>query len=269
MQQPIPMLIGLVALSLIMLGCSADNQTSPTDTQAGSAEQRIAAEPVDRVADRVRAAFNDATRPAADAEAHANRKPDLVLEFLGVHEGMTTLDVIAGGGYYTENLAAAVGPSGKVYMHNPERVLGMGNIADTIASRLDGRLPQVQQLTAETDNLGLTQEVDLVTMVNVFHDIYNAAGAEAALGALQSIHTALKPGGVLGLIDHVGTAGDNTSLHRMDPDAVRQLLRDAGFVIEAESDIHLNLEDDYSLPVFDESVRGKTHRFVIKARKLG
>jgi|TARA_B110000240_G_C13183263_1_gene318691 predicted methyltransferase len=44
-------------------------------------------------------------------------------EFLGIGKGMTVVDVIAAGGYYTEVLSVAVGASGKVYAQNPAAVL--------------------------------------------------------------------------------------------------------------------------------------------------
>ncbi len=258
-------IINLTIVSLfatfLLLGCSSDNESASTEAMDHTEHQSIA--------ERVRAAFDDPTRPAEDAESHANRKPDLVIEFLGVEPGMTALDILAARGYYTENLAAAVGPNGKVYMQNPEAVLGMGNITESINTRLTDRLPQVELVIVDASDLGLENEVDVATMVNVFHDMYNNGGHDPALATLQSIYNALKPGGVLGLIDHIGAAGDNTELHRLDPEVARSLLNEAGFEIEAESDIHMNSEDDYSLPVFDETVRGHTHRMIIKARKPG
>ena len=47
------------------------------------------------------------------------RQPYAVLDFLGVTPGMTVLDVIASGGYYSEAAAHAVGLEGQVYAQNP------------------------------------------------------------------------------------------------------------------------------------------------------
>src|SRR3954463_4996257 len=54
-------------------------------------------------------------RSAADRTNDLRRKPQAMLAFIGVRPGMTALDVSAGGGYTTELIARAVGPSGKVY----------------------------------------------------------------------------------------------------------------------------------------------------------
>ncbi len=69
------------------------------------------------------AALASTDRPAEDRERDAARKPAKVIEFLGVESGMTVLDAIAGGGYYTEVLSGAVGPGGKVVSQNSEWIL--------------------------------------------------------------------------------------------------------------------------------------------------
>jgi len=111
-----------------------------------------------------------------------------------------------------------------------------------------------------------------VTALNL-HDLYNGyrdqPGSEAtAVDFLKVINAALKPGGVLGVIDHVGIAGqDNAALHRMQLQHARDVLTKAGFTIEAESSILANPADDHTKIVVDPSIRGKTDQFLIRARK--
>ena len=57
---------------------------------------------------------NSASRADADKARDAGRKPAYVVDFLGIDEGMTVIDLIAAAGYYTEVLSHAVGASGKV-----------------------------------------------------------------------------------------------------------------------------------------------------------
>jgi predicted methyltransferase len=105
------------------------------------------------------------------------------------------------------------------------------------------------------------------------HDIYNGfngqpAGEPAAVEFLKSIYDVLKPGGVLGVIDHVGIAGeDNAKLHRMQPQQARDALTKAGFIIEAESKLLANAGDDHKKGVIDPALRGHTDQFMIRARK--
>src|SRR4029077_20749692 len=54
-------------------------------------------------------------RTAADRTNDARRKPEQMLGFIGIRPGIVAVDLSAGGGYTTELLARAIGPSGKVY----------------------------------------------------------------------------------------------------------------------------------------------------------
>jgi len=60
-------------------------------------------------------------RSAADRTIDLRRKPEQLLAFIGVRPGMVALDVSAGGGYTTELLARAIGPSGIVYGQSQPR----------------------------------------------------------------------------------------------------------------------------------------------------
>ena len=82
----------------------------------------------------------------------------------------------------------------------------------------------------------------------------------------------MKPGAVIGIIDHVAAAGGDTrqiveKLHRIDPAIVRADFEKAGFVLEESSDLLRNPDDDHSLLVFDPKIRGKTDRFMFRFRK--
>src|SRR5204863_7897444 len=57
-------------------------------------------------------------RSEADRNSDKRRDPIKLLAFTGVRIGMTALDMGAGGGYSTELMARAVGPTGKVYGQN-------------------------------------------------------------------------------------------------------------------------------------------------------
>jgi predicted methyltransferase len=74
----------------------------------------------DEQAARMRSALAAPARPAEDKQRDAVRKPIETVQFLGIETGQTVIDVIAAGGWFTEVLSAAVGPSGKVLAQNPE-----------------------------------------------------------------------------------------------------------------------------------------------------
>ena len=91
--------------------------------------------------------------------------------------------------------------------------------------------------------------------------------------SLKTLFAAVKPGGIVGVVDHVGPAGDTRAvvdkLHRIDPEVVKADFRRAGFELVGESPLLRVGGDDHSKLVFDPAVRGKTDRFILKFRKPG
>ncbi|HSG89302.1 MAG TPA: hypothetical protein VLA56_08820 [Pseudomonadales bacterium] len=221
----------------------------------------------------LQAAIDAADRSEADRERDAGRKPAEVLAFLGIGEGMAVIDVIAAGGWYTEVLAAVVGEDGLVYAQNPAAVLKFRDGANdkALTARLaDGRLPNVERLDHELSDLGLRPgTLDAAITALNFHDVYNA-GPDAAAGMLQAVKNVLRPGGVFGIIDHVGVAGaDNAALHRIEKQKVIDAALAAGFEIAGDSDLLANPDDDHSQGVFAAGLRGHTDRFLLKLVKPG
>jgi predicted methyltransferase len=213
----------------------------------------------------------DEARSTDDRARDAGRQPAGVIAFLEIEPGDTVVDLIAAGGYYTEVLSLAVGPKGKVYAQNGEYVLKMRDGANdkAMTARLaDGRLPNVERLDREVADLGLAAgSIDAAVTALNFHDIYNGRSPEAAAAFLATVYAFLRPGGVLGLIDHAGDAGaDNAELHRIEEQRVREAAIAAGFEVK-ESPLLRNLADDHTQQVFAPEIRGKTDRFLMRLRK--
>lgn len=235
-------------LTLLIGGCasqSADNQTL-----------------------RLRGKLADPGRSAADQARDASRSPAAVMTFLGVRQGMTVMDLIASSGYYSEVMAAAVGPTGRVYAQNPAQVLRFRDGANDKAmkARLAGnRLPNVVRWDREFDNIGLPPEsLDMALTALNFHDVYHGTPDQAA-GFLEVVFGLLKPGGVLGIIDHVGVAGaDNAALHRIVPNDIERAARAAGFLVSARSELLANTSDDHGSNVFAPQLRGQTDRVLYR-----
>lgn len=212
------------------------------------------------------------SRAEADRARDAGRKPAEVIAFLGIEPGMNVIDVIAAGGYYTEVLSLAVGPEGHVAAQNPAFVLEMrdGVNEKALSERLaDDRLGNVARLDKEVADISPDDgPFDAAITALNFHDVFNNRGEEGAVGMMQVIYAALKPGGVFGVIDHQGAEGnDNKALHRaLKTDAIRTA-EAAGFVVEGESGLLHMHNDDMTQGVFAEGLRGKTHRFLLKLRK--
>jgi len=212
------------------------------------------------------------TRPQADRDRDSDRKPAQLMSFFGVTKGMTAMDVIGLDGYLTEVLAIAVGPTGKVYLQNGPAALQLRNgaVLKGIESRLaNNRLPNVVRVDDNLPNpLVSANSVDFAVTAMNLHDLVIRGGVPAATAFMKGVYSSLKPGGVLGLVDHVGTEmGDNTKLHRMPKQQAIDIAKASGFIVEAESNLLANPADDHTSNVLDPSVRGKTDQFILRLRK--
>jgi len=248
----------LFSALLVLAACSKSEQEGPT-----------AAEPMAEAPADLSTLLANSSRSAEDQARDAGRKPAAIIEFLGIKPGMRVLDVIAAGGWYTEVLALAVGPDGHVVAQNPPVILEMRDGANekALSARLAGnRLPNVSRMNSGFEDIAtIAGTFDAAITALNFHDIYNSRGPEAALATLQAIYTALKPGGVFAIIDHVGVAGaDNAELHRIEKSLAIETAKSAGFVVEGDANILANAADDHTQGVFAEGLRGKTDRFVLK-----
>lgn len=262
----------IVAAALLLAGCGKPQEdTSPVAD--GPAEQPAAAAPA--VADYAAAVANPA-RSATDRERDAGRKPAEVLEFFGIQPGMRVLDVFSGGGYYSEILAYVVGPDGSISAHNNEAYAQY--VGQEMMTRYGGdRLPNVDVLMAENNELALEADTyDAALLILSFHDIFyvdpDNGWPQIDGGAfLAEIHKGLKPGGIVGIVDHSAAAGaareTGNTLHRIDPAIVIADMEAAGFVLDAQSEILRNSDDDHSMNMADPQVRGRTDRFVMRFSK--
>ncbi len=227
-------------------------------------------------ADTYAAAVAAPDRPEASRELDASRKPAETLTFLGLEPGMTAADLIPGEGYWTELLAHAVGPDGTVVALQPVQFY---NDEKSVAewSALEQRAPGVTLVRYPFDAFAYDADsLDWAIMNLNYHDLYWVSeqykipftDPDAFVAAL---YAAMKPGGTVGIIDHVGEGADTRSLvdklHRIDPAVVRADFERGGFEFVGESEILRNPEDDHTANVFDPAIRGKTDRFMFKFRK--
>ncbi len=250
----------------LLLATACDRGAEPTTTTERS----------ESATNAYQMAVDNPARSNADRERDAGRKPAEVLAFFRLEPGMTVLDMYSGGGYYTEIIAHLVGPSGNVDAHNNQAYFGFAG--DEIAARYaDGRLANVAALNAENNELDLeANRYDAITMVLTYHDFYlvddeNGWPAIDRPALLAEIYQGLKPGGIVGIVDHAAPAGAPSTTggttHRIDPAIVIADMQTAGFVQEGEGDLLRNAEDDLQQSVFDPAIRGNTDRFVLRFRK--
>ncbi len=118
------------------------------------------------------------------AERETEESPQTAVRMLKLDPGMSVADVGAGSGYYTELLARAVGPAGKVYATDIQP--GMIRLLEQRVRA--GKLTQVQPILAPSGGTGLPPECcDLILMVDVYHELSNPQSV------LRQLKLALKP----------------------------------------------------------------------------
>ena len=216
---------------------------------------------------RMKAALASPDRPQAEKDRDGARKPIETVKFAGIKTGQTVLEVIAVGGWFTEVLSAAVGPTGKVYAQNPNFFTSRPGFAEAEKAR-DDRLKNVTPVHGDLPDASVTGKPDVALTALNLHDIYNSAGEAGAVALCKGVYDSLKPGGTFIVIDHVGIAGqDNAKFHRIQIEQAREVIKKAGFRIDAESDLLKNPKDDHTKGVRDPSVAGHTDQFLIRAKK--
>jgi predicted methyltransferase len=220
-------------------------------------------------------AVADAHRPPEQTILDATRKPVQMLTFAGIKPGNRVADFMPGNAYFTRLLSKVVGPTGHVYAFIPEEQIKNCEAAEIAGSRAIEHDPvyrNVVQLSGPVNQFSVPQKLDLIWTAQNYHDLHDTFLGPADIKRVnRNFFDALKPGGLLIIIDHAAASGsglrDTEGLHRIDPRSVREETEAAGFVFEAEIDDLHNADDDHSRSVFDSAIRGKTDQFVYKFRK--
>jgi predicted methyltransferase len=219
-------------------------------------------------------AVADTRRSEADRERDSISKPIAVLSFFGVKPGMHVLDLLSGGGYYSEILSYAVGQSGGVVAHTND-IYDKYHREEIVKRYRDNRLPNVRRLSSNPPDLKLGSETfDMVVMIMVYHDVYYVSESNPRHPRIDrdrffaQVRRCLKPGGILAIVDHSAKSGTGTAaaqdLHRIDQEFARKDIEAAGFKFDGESNVLRNSHDDRTVLVFDDRIRGRTDRFVYR-----
>lgn len=241
-------LIVSVSAVLLSTGCSsfgADNRgTDTTDAATASA---------------IAAASTSSHRSAKNIARNVYRHPVETLSFFGLRSDMTVIEALPGGGlWYTEILAPVLSEDGRYVAADydvtlpdqPEyRLKGHQNLVDRIANEPEvfGAV-EIAKLTAPTSiDLGEAGSAD---MVLTFRSIHGWIRDEAIDEVFTAFFDVLKPGGVLGVVQHRAGALTDTSTFNgyVEQDRVIELASAAGFVLEETSEINANPKDTANYP---------------------
>jgi predicted methyltransferase len=236
-------LAAALAFAAALAGCAS----APAEDPRAAAEryQNVIASPV---------------RTDQDRTMDAGRKPAEFLPFTQVQPGMQVLDVAAGGGYTSQLLVLAVGPTGKLWAQREQP-------SATLTKRLADR-PQANFVVVyrpyEDPVPPEAPKLDLITLVLNYHDISYLPVDRSKMN--DRLFAALKSGGRYVVIDHAALAGTGITagktLHRIEHAFVVEEIRKSGFVLDAEATYLRNPADPRD--VTSNSPAIPTDKFVLR-----
>ena len=197
-------------------------------------------------------------RSDTDRRNDVRREPAEMLSFVGVRPGSVALDLSAGGGYTTELIARAVGPTGRVYGQSPPpavrtppaqsesgampaaaasmsasapRTTAMALAARARNPQASNIVSVIQPFEAPIPAEVASNGLDLVTLMFNYHDLGHMGVDRERMN--RAVFSALKPGGHYVIADHSGRPGTGISesgtLHRVEEAFVRSEVEAAGF----------------------------------------
>jgi len=234
----------VVSLTVVGLwGCS--NDQSPQSVEATDSLATVVAS-TDR---------SDANRARDDY-----RHPLETLQFFGITPDMTVVEISPGGGWYTEILAPYLKQQGTLYAaHFPsetnsefyqrsrarfvERVATDANFSKVIVTEFS---------PAGTKLIATANSTDLVLTFRNLHNWYMGGSDEAVQQAFRQFYDALKPGGVLGVVDHrlpeTRPDADMENTGYMKESYAIAMAEAVGFELAERSQINANPNDNADHP---------------------
>ena len=214
-------------------------------------------------------------RSAADLKRDPTDRPADVLRLSGIKPGMQVADFFAADGYYSELLSYVVGDTGHVLLLNNAGYDKF--VRDAWKQRIEKQhLTNVEHRTVDPAHMGLSDaSLDAIVMIKVYHDLYwvdpgNWEKIDVP-PVLDQIARALKPGGILVVVDHSAKPGSGSSaatpLHRIDEAFMRKEFESRGLKVVAKSNVLRKPNDKLDKISYQEPMLGKTDRFVYVFRK--
>ncbi|MBS0584469.1 MAG: class I SAM-dependent methyltransferase [Proteobacteria bacterium] len=185
------------------------------------------------------------------------RHPKETLAFFGVRPSQTVVELYPGGGWYTEILAPYLKEHGhyvaaiiKPDKPGGEEALNKTGIkAKLAADPARYSKAAVVEFVPKTAVLGAPGSADVVL---TFRNVHNMTDDGVAEPIFKAMFAVLKPGGTLGVVDHRAKPGTTLEQDKnsgyLPVDVVVKLATDAGFKLEAQSEINANPKDTKDHP---------------------
>ena len=194
-------------------------------------------------------------RSEENIDRNRYRHPVGTLTFLGLEDGMTVMEIWPGGGWYTEVLAPVMRHHGQFIVAAydvdvPDQPQYRYGLQKTLLEKFSSR-PDVYDQVAlvpfsppDSDSLG---EADSIDLVLTFRNTHGWVGGGEAQMIFIEFARVLKPGGILGVVQHRAKQGTDpaktSETGYLSEQAVIELARGAGLYLEARSEVNANPAD--------------------------
>jgi len=232
------------------------------------------AENFDATREKIESAMAGANRPDKDAVRDKNRKPVETLEFFGLRDDMTIIELLPGAGWYTRILAPVMRKNGKLSVaygtgRIQENLLGNDGFDKVRVLAEDAKLYRPEDARFYTlENATIkARKTDMVLTFRNYHN-FDEAGRMAMNEAASE---ALKEGGIYAVVDHTrrhmeGDGPENR--RRFDPVKAIKEIQAAGFEFEDYAILHARPDDELRYEVGRKTVTGNTDRWALKFKKV-
>ncbi|WP_373187540.1 class I SAM-dependent methyltransferase [Halopseudomonas sp.] len=246
------LLLGAVCVLGISASVSAAAQTTGTTSVQLSTNQAPVLDFEDTSA--IRDAVGSTTRSISNIMRDAHRNPQQTLEFFGIRGDHMVVEIWPGQGWYTEILAPLLQEEGKlIAAHFPEDT-DVDFFTDTrqdyerMLQRRDV-YDVVEMATLDYDPGNPIAKAGTADRVVTFRNVHNwlAAGMDETRTVFAKMYDVLKPGGMMGLVEHRARPGveleEMISTGYVSEDLVLELALEAGFELVSRSAVNQNPQD--------------------------
>jgi len=247
--------LGLAAA--LLASCSASSVPASAQVQdqpTGSLVPPTSA--TDFTANQLDQVLAGAWRSPENKARDVYRHPKATLQFFGVRPDLTVVEITPGNGWYSEILAPLLRDNGH-YIAAVAKSTTQGEASRNLTSlraKFAGDAEhygkaEILEFDAKAPVFGKPGSADLVL---TFRNVHNWVEADTAPAMFKAFFAALRPGGVLGVVDH--RAADNANVEAikdsgyLPTDYVVKLATDAGFKLEEKSEINANPKDTKDYP---------------------
>ena len=186
------------------------------------------------------------------------RNPEETLEFFGLQPDQTVMELWPGGGWYTEILAPYLRDNGTYIAAgwDPESEIPfIKNAVAAYQKKLDAHpdvYDKVQQAVLMPPNKLQPVPPGTVDLVLTFRNVHNWMPRNSQAQIMQVMYDSLKPGGVLGVVEHRGDPNvpqdPKAKSGYVNEQYAIELAEAAGFVLDAKSEINANPADTKDHP---------------------